>query len=271
MERYCGVETALLAAARRVGDWEKIKLCKPPLATRAEVELAHCPEYVRRFAEGELTAKEIRTIGFPFSDALVQRTWRITGATIEATRDVLAGGYSHAANLAGGTHHAFRDSGEGFCIINDIAVAARVAQHEYGIRKIVVIDLDVHQGNGTASMLREDPDVYTFSLHGEANYPWKSRVLGDLDIGLEDDVTAEEYLAAVSSGLATIDDVFLKSDDGQPPLVFYQAGVDPLAEDRLGRLSLTHADLRARNALVYEWAAKHAAKVVVTMGGGYSR
>lgn len=273
MQRYRSVERRLLARAREEGVLEQLHMvAEIPLSSLDEIERAHCSEYIRKFAAGTLTAKEQRAIGFPWSEDLVRRTLRITGATLAATRDVLERGCSHSANLAGGTHHAFKAHGEGFCIVNDIAVATRMAQHEHGTERTVVVDLDVHQGNGTASIFSNDANVFTFSLHGDNNYPWKSRVLGSLDIGVADDVAASEYLDAVSSGLARIDDEFLVgSSDATPPLVFYQAGVDPLAADRLGRLSLTRDDLRARNALVFDWCARRGAPCVVTMGGGYSR
>lgn len=276
MQRYRSVERRLLERARDAGVLDELEIVSSenvPLCSIDEIERAHCSEYIRKFAAGDLDAKEQRAIGFPWSDNLVRRTWRITGATVSAMRDVLEHGYTHSANLAGGTHHAFRAHGEGFCIVNDIAVATRMAQHEHGTERTVVVDLDVHQGNGTASIFLDDPGVFTFSLHGENNYPWKSRVLGSLDIGVADDVAAPEYLDAVSSGLARIDDEFLVGckSDATPPLVFFQAGVDPLAEDRLGRLSLTRDDLCARNALVFDWCARLGAPCVITMGGGYSR
>ena len=264
MERYAKVSASMHGVrARGLG----IAVRHDPVpATLEQVARAHDAEFVRAFARRDgLSPRQIRTIGFPWSYELVRRTFRITGATIAATDDVLLNQFPAAGNLAGGTHHAFRAHGEGYCIFNDIAVAARHAQEIYGVGRVAVIDLDVHQGNGTAEIFQNDNSVFTWSVHGEKNYPWKTRVLGDLDTGLPDDISGDDFLAAVEAGLERL------SEEGPFDLVFYQAGVDALAEDRLGRLSLRPDDLQARNALVYSWAAAEGVPVVVTMGGGYSR
>ena len=263
MARYAGV-----AAGGRRCAGISVRLAAVP-ATLQQVCLAHDEEYMRAFVRrGGLTDRQVRTMGFPWSYELVRRTFRITGATLSCVDDVLAQGCRAAGNLAGGTHHAFRGHAEGYCIVNDIGVAAKVAQRDYQVGQCVVVDLDVHQGNGTAEIFDDDDSVFTFSLHGDKNYPWKSRWPSDLDIGVQDDITGDAYLAAVEKGLAEIERrISMQNVD----LVFYQAGVDPLAEDRLGRLKLTREDLQARNALVYSWCEAWGARVVITMGGGYSK
>ena len=261
MERYNLVRDAMTALAPT-----NCCLQSPPPATKEQVGLIHDSEYISQFNTGTLEPLAVRTIGFPWSYELVRRTYRITGATVQCVHDVLSTPLQVAGNLAGGTHHAFRGHGEGYCIFNDVAVAARVAQQEYQIGKCLVIDLDVHQGNGTAECFQNDSSVFTWSVHGDKNYPWKSRVPSDLDTALPDDVTGESYLESVEKGLTALDAVVPDVD-----VVFYQAGVDPLSYDRLGRLELTREDLQARNALVYSWCEGHGKKVVVTMGGGYSK
>mmetsp|Transcript_5903 Transcript_5903/g.7018 ORF Transcript_5903/g.7018 Transcript_5903/m.7018 type:complete len:349 (+) Transcript_5903:154-1200(+) len=271
MERYKLVQTRLEELLISNPSTLKIDY-NPPLAKQQEIESAHEPSFVDDFIHGRLDERAIRTIGFPWSKELVQRTLRITGATVAATRAVLDGknGVNVAGNLAGGTHHAFRSHGEGFCIFNDIAVAAKLAQQHHASQRCLVIDLDVHQGNGTAEIFDLDDSVFTFSLHAEKNYPWKSRWPSDLDIGVPDDVTDSEYIDALTTGLRRLEEKINMNASVENPLVFYQAGTDPLKEDRLGRLSLGRETLQRRNALVYEWCRRHGLKVVITMGGGYS-
>eukprot|EP00808_Paulinella_micropora_P027058 g81649.t1 len=275
MERYEGVAIGLRERLQQEHLTSIVDLRQAPLAGRAEVLLAHDHQYVRAFLAGppDLDEAAVRAIGFPWSEELVRRTMRITGGTLACTQDVLRGGAHCAGNLAGGTHHAFHARGEGYCIFNDIAVAARWAQHEHKVARCVVIDLDVHQGNGTAAIFANDPSVFTFSIHADKNYPWKSRVAGDLDIAVPDDVSGEQYMSLLQGALAQIADQLRLSSatDTPPTLVFYQAGVDPLKEDRLGRLALSRQDLQRRNECVFAWCLRHGLRCVVTMGGGYSR
>ena len=261
MERYELVKQELSNVAPQYN----IQIHTPPPATKEQVALIHDHDYLTAFNTGQLTPLEVRTMGFPWSYELVRRTYRITGATIQCVDDVCGSDTTRiSGNLAGGTHHAFRGHAEGYCIFNDVAVAARVAQQKHQVGKCLVIDLDVHQGNGTAECFQDDASVYTWSVHGDNNYPWKSRVPSDLDTPLPDDVSGEDYLNSVEQGLEGL-------NASEFDLVFYQAGVDPLRADRLGRLGLSREDLQARNALVYSWCAAHDKRVVVTMGGGYSK
>jgi acetoin utilization deacetylase AcuC-like enzyme len=262
MARYNLVHQGLRKKAKKCG----IEIRSPIPSTKEQVSLAHDVEYINKFTTGQLDAMEVRTLGFPWSYDLVRRTYRITGATVQCIHNVCSDGYDVAGNLAGGTHHAFAAHAEGYCIFNDVAVAARVAQEEYQVGKCLVIDLDVHQGNGTAEIFTNDETVFTWSVHGDKNYPWKSRVASNLDTPLPDDVTGDEYLDEVEKGLT-----YLENNVQDYDIVFYQAGVDPLSYDRLGRLNLTREDLQSRNALVYSWCEAHNKKCVVTMGGGYSR
>ena len=262
MSRYNLVRKGIQAQAQKYG----ISIKSPIPSTIKQVSLAHDLEYINKFTKGELNPMEVRTLGFPWSYDLVRRTYRITGATVQCVTNVCNDGFNVSGNLAGGTHHAFAGHAEGYCIFNDVAVAARVAQQEYQVGRCLVIDLDVHQGNGTAEIFTNDDSVFTWSVHGDKNYPWKSRVPSDLDTPLPDDITGEEYLEKVEAGLDQLTPMVNDFD-----LIFYQAGVDPLASDRLGRLQLTREDLQARNALVYSWCNAYNKKTVVTMGGGYSK
>jgi acetoin utilization deacetylase AcuC-like enzyme len=236
-----------------------------PIAEIEDILLVHSEDFVYSFLRGTLSAKETRRIGFPWSAALVQRTLASVGGTVASTRDVIEGRFRCAAQLAGGTHHAFPDHGEGFCIFNDIAVAARVALRDYAsIRRILVLDLDVHQGNGVAAIFADDSRVFTCSFHGRGNYPFKKQ-RSDIDIEFEDGTGDEDYLQMLEIWLPRI------MAKHSPDLVFFQAGVDALAEDRLGRLALTRAGLRRRNALVFDHILQNSnAGIVVCMGGGYA-
>lgn len=237
-------------------------LCVPHAATDEELLRAHTPDYVRRVQEGRLTEAELRRIGFPWTPEMVERSRRSSGATIEACRAALADG--RAVNLAGGTHHAFADAGEGFCVFNDSAVAARAMQAEGQVRRVVVLDCDVHQGNGTAAILRGDPTVFTFSIHGARNFPLRKEE-SDLDVALPDGTGDADYLAALESGLRRA------LDRSQPDLAIYLAGADPFAGDRFGRMALTKAGLAARDRLVFEVCRAASLPVAVTMAGGYAR
>lgn len=224
--------------------------------------LVHEAEYVRKVFQGELTEKEMRRIGFPWSPELVLRSRASVGGSIYASWAALQDGL--AAHLAGGTHHAYPDHGEGYCVFNDVAVAARVMQQEGRARRIVIIDLDVHQGNGTAAIFARDPSVFTFSVHGQKNFPFhKER--SDLDIALPDGSDDEPFLAAVYAGVPKA--IQLAGAD----LAFYIAGADPFQEDRLGRLKVTKPGLAERDRYVFETCRQDGLPVAVVMGGGYAR
>jgi len=234
----------------------------PPRATDDALALVHTPEYVRRFCDGTLDATELRRLGFPWSPALVERSYRAVGGTIAAARHALATGIS--MNLAGGTHHAFPDHGEGFCVFNDVAVAIRLLRRDGLVRRAAVVDLDVHQGNGTHAIFAGDDDVYTFSMHGGKNYPFH-KVAGTLDVELADGTGDDEYLTALHD---TLPRVLAASS---PDLVVYIAGADPFEGDRLGRLALTFDGLARRDAFVLDSCREVGIPVAITIGGGYGR
>lgn len=231
-------------------------------ATDEELGLAHGPAYIQAIGAGTVTAQAMREIGFPWSPAMAERARRSVGATIAACRAALREGV--AANIAGGTHHAMRDKGGGFCVFNDVAVAARLMQAEAGggPLPVAVIDLDVHQGNGTASIFRGDPSVFTLSLHGARNFPFRKEA-SDLDVELADGCGDDEYLAALESALTGMERRFA------PQLVIYLAGADPHEGDRLGRLKLTWAGLQARDRRVFDWAWQRRVPLAMAMAGGY--
>jgi acetoin utilization deacetylase AcuC-like enzyme len=209
-----------------------------------------------------LSGAEQRAIGFPWTPQMVERSRRTSGATIAAARAALCDGT--AANLAGGTHHAFRDRGEGFCVFNDSAIAARTLEAEGLIERVVIIDCDVHQGDGTAAIFRDDPSVFTFSIHGANNFPF-AKEAGDLDIELPDGAGDREYLDALERGLA------IALDRAAGDLAIYLAGADPYLDDRLGRLGLTKQGLLNRDRMVFEACTRAGMPVAVTMAGGYAR
>lgn len=233
----------------------------PDAATDAHILQAHTADYLQRVKEGLLSTPEVRRIGFPWSPGLVERSRRSAGATIAACRAALQEGYG--ANLAGGTHHAGPDWGQGFCVFNDSAIAARVMQVEGLARQVMVIDCDVHQGNGTAAILANDPSIFTFSIHGARNFPFKKET-SDLDIGLADETDDETYLAALEQGLARAFERMV------PELVIYIAGADPFELDRFGRLKLSKVGLARRDDLVLHTCRQLNVPVAVTMGGGYA-
>jgi acetoin utilization deacetylase AcuC-like enzyme len=234
----------------------------PHAATDEELLRAHDAEYVRRVQAGEMTAQEMRRIGFPWSLAMVERSRRSSGATIEACRAALAEGV--AANLAGGTHHAFADHGEGYCIFNDSAVAARAMQAEGRVGQVLILDCDVHQGNGTAAILQGDQTIFTFSIHGAKNFPFRKQQ-SDLDIELPDGTTDDAYLDALEGGVITA------LERSRPELVIYLAGADPYFDDRLGRLALTKGGLAERDRLVFHYCQRAGLPIAITMAGGYGR
>jgi acetoin utilization deacetylase AcuC-like enzyme len=237
------------------------ELCVPHAATDEEIIRAHDPDYLHRIQHGLLTAQEIRRIGFPWSPQMVERSRRSSGATIEACRAALEDGF--AANLAGGTHHAFRDCGQGFCVFNDSAIAARAMQAEGRVLRVVIIDCDVHQGNGTAAILADDPTIFTFSIHGAKNFPFhKER--SDLDIELDDGVDDAIYLAALERGLQQALEL------AQAELAIFLAGADPYVDDRLGRLALSKDGLAERDRLVFDACQVAGLPMAITMAGGYA-
>jgi len=258
MGKYARLRERLLASgAFGEGDFHV-----PERVSDGQVTRVHCPEYLARVAAGRLEAAEVRAIGFPWSERMVERSRRSSGATLAAAREALTRGWS--ANLAGGTHHAHRDRGEGFCVFNDAAIAARALQAEAGLQRIAVIDCDVHQGNGTASIFAGDDSVFTFSIHGARNFPF-TKSASDLDIELADGTGDEEYLWHLERGL---DETLERS---RPQLAFYLAGADPYEDDRLGRLSLTKRGLARRDELVLRTLAARAIPVALAMAGGYAR
>ena len=234
----------------------------PERADEEALALVHTRDYLRRFREGALDAAELRLLGFPWSEALVERSYRAVGGTIAAARHALATGV--AMNLAGGTHHAFPDHGEGFCVFNDVAVAIRLLRGEGRLRRAAVIDLDVHQGNGTHAIFAGDAGVFTFSMHGGRNYPFH-KVAGSLDVELADGTGDEEYLATLDDALPRV------LAAAAPDLVVYIAGADPHEGDRLGRLALTFDGLARRDAMVLDGCREVGIPVAVTIGGGYGR
>ncbi|HET9327066.1 MAG TPA: histone deacetylase [Candidatus Eisenbacteria bacterium] len=232
------------------------------LAPREWLEAAHDQDYVERVFEGRFDDAEIRRLGIPWSPQLVARARAAVFGTVSAARAALVHGV--AGNLAGGSHHAFRDRGEAFCLFNDLAVAIVTLRAEGRLRRPFVLDLDVHQGNGTAAIFAGDPSVFTFSIHGESNYPSR-KMAGSLDLGLRNGTGDEAYLEALERHLPAA------LDHHEPDFVFYQAGVDALTEDALGQLALTRAGLRARDARVFACCETRALPVAITLGGGYSR
>ena len=277
-----------------------IRLTEADGADDDALALVHSPDYIAAVVQGTLSAAAQREIGFPWSERMVERSRRSVGATIAAARAALAEGV--ACHLAGGTHHAYADKGSGFCVFNDVAVAARLMQAEHLVRgqradhravlpaealagppaeqaagpqararplPVWVIDLDVHQGNGTAAIFRDDPDVFTLSLHGAKNFPFRKEP-GDLDVDLPDGCTDEPYLAALD---AALDDAWRRQLDrgARPGLAFYLAGADPHEDDRLGRLKLSAWGLAERDRRVFAFLNRQRVPVAVTMAGGYGR
>jgi acetoin utilization deacetylase AcuC-like enzyme len=235
-------------------------LHEAPAATWEQLMLAHTPGYVAAVAAGTVAPDIMRRVGFPWSPAMVERSRRSAGATIAASHAALADGVS--VNLAGGTHHAFADRGEGYCVFNDVAIAARVLQREGRCRRVAVVDCDVHQGNGTASIFRDDPSVFTFSMHGAKNFPFRKET-GDLDVELPDGMGNAAYLSELARHLPSV-------LGWRPDAVFYLAGADPFERDRLGRLKLTKDGLAARDEAVLDACLAARVPVTVVMSGGYA-
>ncbi len=258
MGKYRLVRDRLLAEGSITPEY----LTEPSLANDEDILLVHHEDYWFRCVRGELTPHEIRRIGFPWSDALVRRSRASTQGTILAAKAALTAGV--ASNLAGGTHHAYADHGEGYCVLNDIAIAARVLQRDGLAERVAVIDCDVHQGNGTAAIFQNDPSVFTFSIHGEKNFPARKEQ-SRLDVHLPNGVSDEEYLAILRQHVSKI------LDDFEPDFVFYQAGVDPFERDRLGKLKLTLEGLKRRDEFVISACVERELPIVTTMGGGYGK
>jgi len=261
-------------------DLPGVRLHEAPPASDGELALVHSPLYVTAVAEGLLSAAQQREIGFPWSARMAERARRSVGATIAAARAALAEGV--AANLAGGTHHAYADRGSGYCVFNDVAVAARLMQAEWhrdrlrrpgsaadaarGLQ-VLVVDLDVHQGNGTAALFADDPTVFTLSLHGERNFPARKEA-SDLDVALPDGCADADYLEALDAALT---EVWQRLAARPPQLAFYLAGADPHEDDRLGRLKLSAAGLAERDRRVFDALRGRGIPVAVSMAGGYGR
>lgn len=239
-----------------------IQIKKPRLATREEILLAHDPDYVDRFLGRDLREDEIRRIGLrPWKPEIVERTMRLVGGAVEGL-DLLSSGAPLAGNMAGGTHHAFRGEGAGYCIFNDLAVCAEIALGRGQASRILVLDLDVHQGDGTAEIFREDDRVFTVSIHGQDNFPFRKKK-SDLDIGLPKGTEDQEFLGVLDRALAQLSKVPFD-------MVFYQAGVDGLRYDALGLLNLSREGMRQRNERVFEWRRELEVPMLLFMGGGYS-
>jgi acetoin utilization deacetylase AcuC-like enzyme len=249
-----------------------IRVMEAPPASDGELALAHEPAWITAVVEGSTTATQQREIGFPWSPQMVERSRRSVGASITAARVALLGGEGVAANLAGGTHHAYAHKGSGYCVFNDVAVAARLMQAEWHRHhrrwlRVLVIDLDVHQGNGTASIFQDDDSVFTLSLHGAKNFPFRKE-RSDLDIELPDGCTDVPYLETLDHALQEVDARMAAAPAG---LAFYLAGADPHENDRLGRLKLSAEGLAERDRRVLLWLQQRRIPVALSMAGGYGR
>lgn len=244
------------------GTLDPANMIVPDGATDEQILRVHSPEYWNKVKTGDFSDKEIRRMGFPWSMALVERSRRSVGGTISACRAALSEGV--AVNLAGGTHHAFPDHGAGFCVLNDAAIAARTMQTEAGIGQVVILDGDVHQGDGTAAIFANDPTVFTFSVHGAHNFPFRKQQ-SDLDIELDDETGDVGYLAAMKTG------VEYALDLADADLAIYLAGADPFEGDRLGRLNVSKSGLAERDRYVLAACLARGIPVVVVMAGGYAR
>ena len=253
-----------LVAERLVNDQtlSPEELLEPEAAPLDDVLRVHTPEYVHAFINGTLERKAQLRLGLPWSPELVRRAFAVLGGTYGAARAALEDGI--AANLAGGTHHAFADHGEGYCIFNDHVIVLRRLRVEGLVQRFLIVDLDVHQGNGTAALCRDDAEVFTFSMHSETNYPARKEH-SSWDIGLADGTTDKQYLDILTHALPQILQRF------RPDLILYQAGVDVLAGDRFGKLALTMEGVGERDRVVCDFARRAGIPLIVTLGGGYAR
>lgn len=266
MDKYRRLRQRVITSEHHARD----TLIVPSAARDDQLLMCHTPRYFDAVTSGTLSSAEVRRIGFPWSEKLVERSRRSTGATIAACRAAIVDGV--AVNLAGGTHHAMTDAGEGYCVFNDAAVAIRSLQNEGLIERACVIGLDVHQGNGTAQILSQsqrshlqgNPSTFTLSVHGRKNFPLR-KTPSDLDVALNDGTTDEEYLRALELALKHV------SDAGPFDLAIYLAGADPFVNDRLGRLALTKNGLRDRDQMVIQWCQSQTIPLTIAMAGGYSR
>lgn len=258
MSKYALLREGVLAAGLVTPE----RMHNPSRVLREDLLRVHSPAYVDDVTNGTLSPAAQRRIGLPWSPEFVERAWRVVRGTVEATEAALEHGI--AMNLAGGTHHAFPDSGEGFCTFNDVAVAVRRLQHLKRIRRAVIIDLDVHQGNGTHACFAGDSSVYTFSMHGARNFPFY-KIAGTLDIALDDGTGDEAYLEVLTTQLPRV------LHAARADLVVYLAGADPHEDDRLGRLKLTFEGLRRRDAMVLQACREIGLPVGITIAGGYGR
>jgi acetoin utilization deacetylase AcuC-like enzyme len=256
--KYAMLRDAVLAE----GVVTRETLHDPARTALEDVHRVHDPEYIARLVKGTMPVAEQRALGFPWSEGLVERSFRASGGTLEAADHALRAGI--AMNLAGGTHHAFATHGEGFCVLNDVAIAVRALRAQGRIRRAAVLDLDVHQGNGTHAIFAGDDDTYTFSMHGRRNYPFR-KVSGRLDVELEDGTQDTEYLEKLAEALPQV------LAASRPDIVFYLAGADPHENDSLGRLGLTFDGLMRRDALVLESCRAVGVPVAIAIAGGYGR
>ncbi|MEM9282849.1 MAG: histone deacetylase [Verrucomicrobiota bacterium] len=257
-DRYRLVKAGIDSSRRA----RNIEFRQPATIDLARVYRVHCRAYVNRFLRGALSDQEARRIGLrPWTDSIVERTLALTGGTVEATCHALVHGGA-AANLGGGTHHAHREFGSGYCIFNDLAIAAEVARVEYRVSRILILDLDVHQGDGTATIFSDEPNICTVSVHCGKNFPFR-KAASDHDVELEEGAGDSQYLEVLDDLLETVAKPF------QPGLILFQAGVDTLQTDRLGHLAMTREGLQKRNRRVFSWAKEAGIPLLVTMGGGY--
>lgn len=257
MEKYELIPQQLL----HEGLVEKECFFSPNVAKDFWIEKAHDKEYISKLNHLTLSKSEIRKTGFPLSKELVNREYIITQGTLDCVDFAIK--YGASANIAGGTHHAFRDRGEGFCLFNDVAIGSYYALEKYQMQSILILDLDVHQGNGTASILKDNDKVFTFSMHGEKNYPFHKEN-SNLDIPIKDGINGKEYLKKLKENLDFL------SEELSPDIIFYISGVDILDTDKLGRLAVKREDCKKRDEMVFEFSKKCKAPIVTVMGGGYS-
>ena len=257
MEKYELIPQQLL----HEGLVEKESFFSPNVAKDFWIEKAHDKEYISKLNHLTLSKSEIRKTGFPLSKELVNREYIITQGTLDCVDFAIK--YGASANIAGGTHHAFRDRGEGFCLFNDVAIGSYYALEKYQMQSILILDLDVHQGNGTASILKDNDKVFTFSMHGEKNYPFHKEN-SNLDIPIKDGINGKEYLKKLKENLDFL------SEELSPDIIFYISGVDILDTDKIGRLAVKREDCKKRDEMVFEFSKKCKAPIVTVMGGGYS-
>jgi acetoin utilization deacetylase AcuC-like enzyme len=257
MEKYELIPQQLL----HEGLVEKENFFSPEIAKDFWIEKAHDKDYINKLNHLSLSKSEIRKTGFPLSKELVNREYIITQGTLDCVDFAVK--YGASANIAGGTHHAFRDRGEGFCLFNDVAIGSYYALEKHQMKSILILDLDVHQGNGTASIFKDNDQVFTFSMHGEKNYPFHKET-SNLDVPVKDGIKGEEYLKKLKENLDFLIDKL------SPDLIFYISGVDILDTDKLGRLAVKREDCKKRDEMVFEFSKKCKAPIVTVMGGGYS-